>query len=52
MQAAVTQAAVVEAEATSELVTGFAERAFEQDLGRPERVREHLGHRSPSPDND
>ncbi len=49
VQAAVTQAAVVEAEATSELVTGFAERAFEQDLGRPERVQEHLGHRSASP---
>ena len=49
VQAALTQAAVVEAESTGELVTRFAERAFEQDLGRPERVREHLGNRSASP---
>jgi hypothetical protein len=46
---ALTKAGVVEAEAESELVTRFAERAFEQDLGRPERTVEHLGNRSSSP---
>jgi hypothetical protein len=45
-QELLTQAGVVEAEHEAELVTRFSERAFEQDLGRPERVREVLGQRS------
>jgi hypothetical protein len=45
-QEVLTQAGVVEAEYEAELVTRFSERAFEQDLGRPERVREVLGQRS------
>ena len=46
---ALTKAGMVEAEAQSELVTRFAEHAFEQDLGRPERTVEYLGNRSSSP---
>ena len=46
---ALTQAGVVEAQTETELVTRFSERAFEQDLGRPERTREFLGQRSASP---
>lgn len=45
-QEVLTQAGVVEAQYEAELVTRFSERAFEQDLGRPERVREVLGQRS------
>jgi hypothetical protein len=44
-QEVLTQVGVVEAEHEAELVTRFSERAFEQDLGRPERVREVLGQR-------
>ena len=46
---ALTQAGDVEAQAEVELVTRFSERAFEQDLGRPERTREFVGQRSASP---
>ena len=41
-----TKAGVVEAQTEAELVTRFAEQAFEQDLGRPARVNQVLGSRS------
>jgi hypothetical protein len=45
-QEVLTQAGMVEAQSEAELVTRFGERAFEQDLGRPPRLNEQLGHRS------
>ncbi|MEE8557682.1 MAG: hypothetical protein V3T14_07335, partial [Myxococcota bacterium] len=41
-----TKAGLVEAQTEAELVTRFAEQAFEQDLGRPSRVNQVLGSRS------
>jgi hypothetical protein len=50
---ALTQVGVVEARTEQELVTRYADRAFAQDLGRPESPKQTLGDRNqPSSDFD